>query len=131
MVKGLALEHQRRCLAIATRARQFGEMIEWKRRGIGDLGHEVPNEGRCVAVIEARYHDRVNVLQELLAKGELALDASQSTAPFDRAEWYALLADTGLTPLIAIASDDENAAALALTEQNGRITPLRNWYSFT
>jgi hypothetical protein len=76
-----------------------------------------------LSVIEARYHDSVNVLQ--------ALTASATTAPFDRAEWYALLADTGLMPLIAIASDADNAAALALTEDGGRITPLRNWYSFT
>ena len=74
-------------------------------------------------MIEARYHDSVNVLQ--------ALTAPAASAPFDRAEWYALLADTGLTPLIAIASDADNAAALALTEDGGRITPLRNWYSFT
>ncbi|MHA7818478.1 MAG: GNAT family N-acetyltransferase [Erythrobacter sp.] len=52
-------------------------------------------------------------------------------APFDRAEWYELLAQTGLAPLIAIASDAEDSAALALTETNGHITPLRNWYSFT
>lgn len=77
-------------------------------------------------MIEARYHDRVNVLQELFQKGTLAC-----TAPFDRAEWYELLAETGLTPLIAIASDAENSAALALTEEAGRITPLRNWYSFS
>lgn len=77
-------------------------------------------------MIEARYHDRVNVLQELFAKGSPA-----RTTPFDRAEWYALLADTGLTPLIAIASDSGESAALALTEDKGRITPLRNWYSFT
>ena len=57
--------------------------------------------------------------------------APAAGAPFDRAEWYALLAQTGLTPLIAIASDADNAAALALTEDGGRITPLRNWYSFT
>ena len=75
-------------------------------------------------MIEARYHDRVNVLQELFAK-------SFPASPFDRAEWYALLADTGLTPLIAIASDADESAALALTEENGRISPLRNWYSFT
>ena len=75
-------------------------------------------------MIEARYHDRVNVLQELFAKSALA-------SPFDRAEWYALLAETGLTPLIAIASDAGESAALALTENKGRITPLRNWYSFT
>lgn len=74
-------------------------------------------------MIEARYHDSVNVLQ--------ALTAPEACAPFDRAEWYALLADTGLTPLIAIASDAENAAALALTAEGGRIVPLRNWYSFT
>ena len=74
-------------------------------------------------MIEARYHDSVNVLQ--------ALTAPPAAAPFDRAEWYALLAQTRLTPLIAIASDADNAAALALTEDGGRITPLRNWYSFT
>lgn len=54
-----------------------------------------------------------------------------ATAPFDRAEWFALLAETGLAPLIAIARDEAQAAALALTEESGRIAPLRNWYSFT
>mgnify|MGYP005856620057 CR=1 FL=1 len=74
-------------------------------------------------MIETRYHDSVNVLQ--------ALTAQAPTAPFDRAEWFALLAGTGLVPLIAIASDADASAALALTEESGRITPLRNWYSFT
>jgi hypothetical protein len=74
-------------------------------------------------VIETRYHDSVNVLQVLTAPA----DAS----PFDRAEWYALLTQTGLTPLIAIASDADASAALVLTDQEGRIAPLRNWYSFT
>ncbi|MFO6447456.1 GNAT family N-acetyltransferase [Erythrobacter sp. NE805] len=74
-------------------------------------------------MIEARYHDSVNVLQ--------ALTGSAARAPFDRAEWYALLADTGLVPLIALAEDAGAVAALALTEKAGRITPLRNWYSFT
>lgn len=78
-------------------------------------------------MIEARYHDRVNVLQELFSQGS----CETARAPFDRAEWYALLAETGLTPLIAIASDAGNSAALALTQEPGRITPLRNWYSFT
>lgn len=76
-------------------------------------------------MIEARYHDRVNVLQALNGGGLAA------PAPFDRAEWYQLLADSGLAPLIAIASDADSSAALALTEEKGRITPLRNWYSFT
>ncbi len=74
-------------------------------------------------MIEARYHDSVNVLQ--------ALTGVQARAPFERAEWFALLAQTGLVPLIAIADDAGEAAALALTEAGGRITPLRNWYSFT
>jgi hypothetical protein len=74
-------------------------------------------------VIEARYHDSVNVLQ--------ALSGAATRAPFDRAEWYGLLAETGLTPLIAIAQDEGDTAALALTESGGRIAPLRNWYSFT
>lgn len=78
-------------------------------------------------MIEARYHDRVNVLQELFQKRASA----NAQAPFDRAEWYEMLAETGLTPLIAIASDAHSAAALALTEDGGHITPLRNWYSFT
>lgn len=74
-------------------------------------------------MIDARYHDSVNVLQ--------ALAGAQARAPFDRAEWFALIAETGLVPLIAMASDDDASAALALTEAEGRITPLRNWYSFT
>jgi hypothetical protein len=76
-------------------------------------------------VIEARYHDSVNVLQALTGAH------ARAAAPFDRAEWFALLADTGLVPLIAIAEDADAAAALALTEDCGRIVPLRNWYSFT
>ena len=78
-------------------------------------------------MIEARYHDSVDVLQALKATGP----GCEARAPFDRAEWFALLAETGLTPLIAMASDADDTAALALTEAGGRITPLRNWYSFT
>ncbi len=78
-------------------------------------------------MIEVRYHDRVNVLQELFANGTLL----RASSPFDRAEWFALLEQTGLSPLIAIAQDDESEAVLALTEADGVIKPLRNWYSFT
>ena len=78
-------------------------------------------------VIEARYHDRVNVLQDLFEQDT----ATCARTPFDRAEWYSLLAQTGLVPLIAIASDEEASAALALTQDAGRISPLRNWYSFS
>lgn len=74
-------------------------------------------------MIEARYHDSVNVLQ--------ALSGAHAAAPFDRAEWFALLAETGMEPLVVMASDADTSAALALTETDGHITPLRNWYSFT
>jgi len=79
-------------------------------------------------VMETRYHECVNVLQEVFAAAE---KATQALAPFDRAEWYALLEQTGLTPLIAMAKDDGQTAALALTQNDGRISPLRNWYNFT
>ncbi|WFL77194.1 GNAT family N-acetyltransferase [Altererythrobacter arenosus] len=68
------------------------------------------------------YHDTVNVLHGL---------CQPAPSPFERSEWFALLADTGLEPLVVLASDAENHAALALTHANGRIEPLRNWYSFT
>lgn len=89
--------------------------------GVGSGG--VGIKGDSLSVIRTRYHDSVNVLQ--------AICASSPTAPFDRAEWYALLAETGIAPLIASASNAEDTAAMALTEGGGRITPLRNWYSFT
>ena len=71
--------------------------------------------------IAASYHDRVNVLQ-----GTRGLASS----PFDRPEWFELLARE-TTPLVAIASEGDDLAALALCEANGRIEPLRNWYSFS
>lgn len=78
-------------------------------------------------MIETRYHDTVNVLQALL---EDSL-AGKPRTPFDRAEWYVLLAQTGLTPLIASAHDGKRNAVLALTDIKGQLAPLRNWYSFT
>ncbi len=68
------------------------------------------------------YHDTVNVLQGL---------CQPAPSPFERSEWFALLAESGLTPLVVLASEGNSSAALALTEANGRIEPLRNWYSFT
>ena len=71
--------------------------------------------------IAASYHDRVTILQ---ATRNLA------SSPFDRPEWFELLAGS-TRPLVATASDGEALAALALMQANGRIEPLRNWYSFT
>lgn len=68
----------------------------------------------------ASYHDRVNDLQ-----------GTHARAPFDRAEWFALLAEAGQVPLIASAADGGSGVDMVLTRANGRIEPLRNWYSFT
>lgn len=73
-------------------------------------------------MIAASYHDRVNVLQGTIA---------DATCPFDRPEWFALLAESGLVPTIAVAGDGAARAALPLTRANGRLEALRNWYSFT
>src|SRR5687768_15089618 len=70
------------------------------------------------AVIAVSYHDTVNVLQA----------ARADAGPFDRPEWFGLLADAGQRPLVAHAN---HRAALVLTRANGRIEPLRTWYSFT
>ncbi|WP_338445233.1 GNAT family N-acetyltransferase [Pelagerythrobacter marensis] len=51
--------------------------------------------------------------------------------PFDRPEWFALLADSGMPPIFALAEDGGEQAALPLTRANGRLEALRNWYSFT
>lgn len=74
-------------------------------------------------MIAVSYHDTVNVLQGL---------GLASHGPFDRAEWFALLADEGgLTPWIALASDGDEAVALPLMRQHDVIAPLANWYNFT
>ncbi|MCP5396414.1 MAG: GNAT family N-acetyltransferase [Sphingomonadaceae bacterium] len=75
-----------------------------------------------ITVIAASYHDRVNVLQG----ASVAI-----SSPFDRAEWFALLADSGIEPIVALAEGEDAVAAMALTRANGRLEPLRNWYSFT
>lgn len=74
-------------------------------------------------MIAVSYHDRVNVLQ---APG------FASTGPFDRPEWFALLeSEGGLQPLVVIAQDGDQAAALPLMRQGKLLVPLANWYSFT
>ncbi len=67
------------------------------------------------------YHGTVNVLQAVDASGP------SDCGPFDRGEWFALLADAGQEPLVVQAGD----VSLTLTRANGRIEPLLNWYSFT
>ena len=73
-------------------------------------------------MIAVSYHGTVNVLQDV---------ATEPGGPFDRPEWFALLADGKSAPLVVVAQDDTHALALPLVKANGRIEPLRNWYSFS
>lgn len=74
-------------------------------------------------MIATSYHDTVNVLQ---APG------FESASPFGRPEWFALLAgEGGLPALIAMARQDDQAAALPLMRDGNALTSLANWYSFT
>jgi hypothetical protein len=57
--------------------------------------------------------------------------ASASAGPFDRPEWFALIAQREPVPLVVEASDGANALALPLIQAKGRVEALRNWYSFT
>ncbi|MEW4447851.1 GNAT family N-acetyltransferase [Qipengyuania sp. JC766] len=67
---------------------------------------------------DVSYHERVNALQAL---------ASTGPAPFDRPEWYALLADRRAEPLFVT----NGQSALALAREDGALVSLANWYSFT
>lgn len=71
-------------------------------------------------MVAVSYHDTVNVLQ-----------AGGGSGPFARREWFELLAQAGQSPLIVRAERGGDRVALALTQANGRIEPLRCWYSFT
>lgn len=73
-------------------------------------------------MVAVSYHDTVNVLQ--------AVDAAPQ-GPFDRAEWFDLVASAGQKPLVALGANGSGTAAMVLTHANERIEPLRNWYAFT
>ncbi|MBO9499668.1 MAG: GNAT family N-acetyltransferase [Novosphingobium sp.] len=55
-----------------------------------------------------------------------------SAAPFDRSEWFTLLAEEGgLEPVIVSAQNSKQAAALPLMRARDALVPLANWYNFT
>ena len=72
--------------------------------------------------IAVSYHDQITKLQEF---------ASLARGPFDRAEWYTLLAQGGSEPLVAVASAGDRQVALALQRTGHALTSLTNWFSFT
>ncbi len=82
-------------------------------------------------MIVVTYHEHLNEVQGDPRLNEL-LGAETARAPFDRAEWFALLAEhCALKPLLAVASDGEARAVLPLQRVDERLEALGTWYSFT
>ena len=81
-------------------------------------------------MIVVNYHDDLNEVQGGTA-GLAQLAASPAHAPFDRLAWWQGLAEhCALSPLIAVASDGDAHAVLALQTAGGELSALANWYSF-
>ncbi len=76
-------------------------------------------------MVAVSYHDTVKFLQGAIAPGEHCVPG-----PFDRIEWFQLLAAGGISPLLVEASHQGESLALALTCKDSGLEPLINWYSF-
>lgn len=73
-------------------------------------------------LIEISYHQSVTNLQA--SWGEFS-------APFDRADWFALVEQTsGVDTLYAVARAESSAAILPLKRDASVLNALTNWYSF-
>ena len=71
------------------------------------------------------------VYLDTLDKASTAALQSRANAPFDRPEWWNLLASHGaMTPWFALACNGTATALLALSRAEGRMVPLANWYTF-
>lgn len=76
-------------------------------------------------MVVVSYHDTVKFLQ-----GTIAPSGPPYAGPFDRMEWYSLLAKGGISPLLVEARDGNASVTLTLTRKDNRLEPLINWYSF-
>lgn len=73
-------------------------------------------------VIAVSYHDTVTKLQA---------PAGDPPGPFDRLEWFDLLAQDEARPVFACASDANDSVCLPLRETPRGLESLTYWYSFT
>jgi hypothetical protein len=81
-------------------------------------------------VVNVDYH---RDLKQVQSDGQLALWLSESNqhAPFDRLEWFTMLAEhCGITPLIATARVGSDIAVLPLSSKQNELLALSNWYTF-
>jgi hypothetical protein len=76
-------------------------------------------------LVAVSYHDTVKFLQ-----GTIAPEGDSPIGPFDRMEWFDLLASGGISPLLVEARQGDDTVALALTRTDSGLEPLINWYSF-
>lgn len=79
-------------------------------------------------MIKISYHDSVKDVQAKFATAEELEPLFQS--PFDRLDWFKLIENGAKRVLYACAQEDGNRAILALEQDGGRLSSLRNWYAF-
>jgi hypothetical protein len=81
-------------------------------------------------VVSVQYHDDLKEVQSDADLARLLSDEVQ-TAPFDRLDWWRLLAEhCDLTPHLAIARNGAGNAVLPLAGSGAHLTQLSNWYTF-
>lgn len=71
--------------------------------------------------IAVSYHETLTKLQELSLPAE---------GPFDRPEWYALLIESGFSPIFAVGESAHRQVVLPLVRVDGGYESLTNWFSF-
>jgi len=81
-------------------------------------------------LVAVDYHDDLKEVQEDAHLAAL-LCAPAAAAPFDRLDWWrGLVEECGYFPVIAVARDGNERAALAFYRVKRRMEALANWYSF-
>ena len=81
-------------------------------------------------MVNVDYHDDLKEVQSDAALSRL-LSAEMQAAPFDRLEWFQLLAEhCDIKPRFAVARNGVGSAVLPLTGTGGHLTQASNWYTF-
>jgi hypothetical protein len=81
-------------------------------------------------VVNVEYHDDLKEVQSDAGLSRLLSDQVQG-APFDRLDWWHLLAEhCALRPHLAVAREGGDSAVLALAGTGAHLTQLANWYTF-
>lgn len=81
-------------------------------------------------MVNVEYHDDLKEVQSDAALARL-LSAEMQAAPFDRLEWWSLLAEhCELKPMLAVARDGPASVVLPLAGAGAHLTQVSNWYTF-